>query len=155
TAVALVSGFYGGWVDKISQRFVDLWIAMPTLIILVTLIGILGPSIRTMIVLTAIVNTPSSIRLMRSMVVSVREEPYLDAARSLGATDLRLMLRHVLPNIFHIVLFSATVSLGSMVLIVASLGFLGYGLPPPQPDLGGMFSGAGLTYMRENPWMAI
>jgi peptide/nickel transport system permease protein len=65
------------------------------------------------------------------------------------------MLQHILPNVVHIVIFSATVTLGSVILIVASLGFLGYGLPPPHPDLGGMLSGDGLTFMRRMPWMAV
>lgn len=155
TAVALFTGYYGGWVDKIGQRFVDLTIALPRLIILITLIGLLGPSVGTMIVLVGLTNAPPSVRLIRSAVVSVREEPYIEAARTLGATDRRIIMQHLLPNIFHIVMFSATVTLGAVILIVASLGFLGYGVPPPQPDLGAMLSGTGLTYMRQNPWMAI
>ncbi len=155
TTVALFTGYYGGWVDKVGQRFVDLAIALPRLIILITLIGLMGPSVSTMIILVGLTNAPSSVRLIRSAVVSVREEPYIEAARALGATDRRIILQHLLPNIFHIVMFSATVTLGAVILIVASLGFLGYGVPPPQPDLGAMLSGTGLTYMRQNPWMAV
>ena len=155
TTVALFTGYYGGWIDKVGQRFVDLAIALPRLIILITLIGLMGPSVSTMIILVGLTNAPSSVRLIRSAVVSVREEPYIEAARALGATDRRIILQHLLPNIFHIVMFSATVTLGAVILIVASLGFLGYGVPPPQPDLGAMLSGTGLTYMRQNPWMAV
>jgi len=155
TAIALWSGYYGGWFDKIVQRFVDIWIALPTLIILVTLIGVLGPSIGTLILVVGIATAPNSSRVIRSVVISVREEPYVDAARSVGATDLRIILKYILPNITYIVIYSATVALGSVILIVASLGFLGYGVPPPQPDLGAMLSGDGLTFMRRAPWMAI
>jgi len=155
TVVALVTGYYGGWIDKIGQRFVDLWIALPRLIILLTLIGVMGPSAMSMVILVGLTNAPASVRLIRSAVVTVREEPYMEAARTLGATDLRIIMQHLLPNVFHIIMLSATVTLGAVILIVASLGFLGYGVPPPQPDLGAMLSGGGLTYMRQNPWMAI
>ncbi|MGE3855982.1 MAG: ABC transporter permease [Dehalococcoidia bacterium] len=154
TTIGIITGYYGGWVDKIGQRFVDMWIALPRLIIILTMIGLMGPSATTLIILVGLANAPTSIRLIRSTVVSVREEAYMEAARSLGASDSRIMVRHLLPNVFHIVMFSATVTLGAVILIVASLGFLGYGVPPPQPDLGAMLSGAGLTYMRQNPWMA-
>src|SRR5581483_11477914 len=98
---------------------------------------------------------PGSSRLIRSVVVSVRQEAYIDAARSVGASDTRLLFLYVLPNILPIIIYSATVSLGSVIIVAASLGFLGYGVPPPQPDLGAMLSGAGLQFMRRSPWMAI
>jgi len=155
TAVAVYTGYYGGWTDKIGQRFVDIWIALPRLIILVTLLGLLGPSALSLVVLVGLTNAPSSARLIRSVVVGVRAEPYVEAARSLGATDKRIIFQYILPNIMHIVIYSATVTLGAVILIIASLGFLGYGVPPPAPDLGAMLSGAGLTFMRRNPWMAL
>ena len=155
TFVAVLSGFYGGWFDKIVQRFVDIWIALPTLIILITLLGVLGASPWSLIIVVGLANAPHSSRLIRSVVLGVREEPYIEAARSLGMTDTRIMLRYVLPNIAHMIIYSASVTLGSVILIVASLGFLGYGVPPPQPDLGAMLSGDGLTFMRRMPWMAL
>lgn len=155
TFVAVMSGYYGGWLDMIVQRFVDIWDALPRLIVLVTLIGLLGPGISTMILLIGLTNAPSSVRVIRSVVFGVRAEAYVDAARSLGARDARIILQHVVPNIAHIVIFSATASLGAVILITASLGFLGYGVPPPAPDLGAMLSGAGLTFMRRNPWIAL
>ena len=155
TFVAVYTGYYGGWIDKIGQRFVDIWIALPRLIILVTLIGLLGPSAFSLILLVGLTNAPSSARLIRSVVVGVRSEPYVEAARALGASDQRIILRYILPNIMHIIIYAATVTLGAVILIIASLGFLGYGVPPPAPDLGAMLSGAGLTFMRRNPWMAL
>ena len=155
TVVAVYTGYYGGWVDKIGQRFVDIWLALPRLIILITLIGLLGPSAFSLVLLVGLTNAPSSARLIRSVVVSVRAEPYVEAARALGARDRRIILQYILPNIMHIIIYSATVTLGAVILIIASLGFLGYGVPPPAPDLGAMLSGAGLTFMRRNPWMAL
>ena len=155
TFVAVYTGYYGGWIDKIGQRFVDIWIALPRLIILVTLLGLLGPSPFSLILLVGLTNAPSSARLIRSVVVGVRSEAYVEAARSLGASDKRIIFQYILPNIMHIVIYAATVTLGAVILIIASLGFLGYGVPPPAPDLGAMLSGAGLTFMRRNPWMAL
>ena len=154
TTVAVVSGYWGGWFDKLFQRLIDIWIALPLLVILITLIGVLGQGATTLILVVGLGNAPGASRLVRSVVVQVREEPYIMAAESLGATDARIMFKHVLPNIAHIVIFSATVTLGSVILIVASLGFLGYGVPPPQPDLGAMLSGDGLEFMRRHWIMA-
>ncbi len=131
TIIGLVSGYYGGWFDKIVQRFVDIWLALPSLIILVTLLGVMGAGVGTLVLVVGLSNTPASSRLIRSVVLGVREEPYVEAARALGARDRRIILVHVLPNIVHIIIYSATVTLGAVILVVASLGFLGYGVPPP------------------------
>lgn len=155
TMIGVISGYYGGWFDKILQRFVDVWIGLPTLIILITIISILGVGVPGLIVIIGITITPNTSRLIRSVVLQVRSETYIEAAHAIGAGDFRIMLRYVLPNVAHIVIYSSTVSLGATILIVASLGFLGYGVPPPFPDLGGMLSGDGLTYMRRQPWLAV
>jgi len=155
TVIGIISGYYGGWLDKIGQRFIDIWLSLPTLIILITLMGAIGANVFSMIVVIGLANIPGSSRLIRSVVVGVREEPYVEAARSMGARNSRIMLLHVLPNIAHIIIYSATVTLGGVILIVASLGFLGYGVPAPHPDLGAMLSGDGLTYMRRMPLMAV
>src|SRR5690606_17094466 len=103
----------------------------------------------------AVTMAPNTSRLVRSVVLQVRSETYVEAARALGASDVRILLRYILPNVAHIVIFSSTVSLGLVILYVASLGFLGYGLPPPHPDLGSMLSGDGLTFMRRQPLLAL
>jgi peptide/nickel transport system permease protein len=153
--LAVVSGYYGGWLDKILQRFIDVWLALPSLIILVSLVGLIGPSIGSMILVLGLTSVPWSARLFRSGVVQVMGRTFVEAGRAVGVTDVRLMWRYVVPNIMPLVIYSATVTLGLNILIIASLGFLGFGLPPPHPDLGSMLSGAGLTYMRRTPWLAI
>jgi peptide/nickel transport system permease protein len=155
TALAVFSGFYGGWFDKILQRVIDVWLAIPGLILLITLMGIVGPSITSMVLALAILNAPASSRLYRSVIIQVVSQPYVEGARVLGASDLRIIRLYILPNIAYIIMYSATVTLGGIIIAIASLGFLGYGLPPPQPDLGGMLSGAGLQFMRRLPWLAI
>jgi peptide/nickel transport system permease protein len=155
TLIAVLTGYYGGWLDKTVQRVIDIWLAIPTLVLLVSLLGVVGPSFWSVLVAIGLLYVPGSSRLIRSVVVSVRQEAYIDAARSVGASDTRLLFLYVLPNILPIIIYSATVSLGSVIIVAASLGFLGYGVPPPQPDLGAMLSGAGLQFMRRSPWMAI
>jgi peptide/nickel transport system permease protein len=155
TALAVVTGYYGGWLDKLVQRVVDIWLAVPALLLLVSMLGLVGPGVQPALVAIGLLSVPSSARLLRSVVVGVTNEAYVHAARSVGASDARLLLRHVLPNVLHMVIYSATVLLGSTILLTASLGFLGFGVPPPHPDLGGMLSGAGLQFMRRSPWMAI
>jgi peptide/nickel transport system permease protein len=155
TLVAVVSGYYGGWLDKILQRLVDVWLAIPGLILLITIMGLVGPSIGSMIVVLGILNAPGSSRLYRSVIVQVVGQPYIEAARVIGASDLRIIRYYILPNIAFIIMYSATVALGGIIIAIASLGFLGYGLPPPQPDLGSMLSGAGLQFMRRMPWLAV
>jgi len=154
-ALAIFSGYYGGWTDTIIQRFVDVWQALPTLIIVITLIGIVGPSIGVLIAIVGLATAPRATRLIRSVVVQVREEPYIEAAQAIGVPNSQIMTRYILPNVAHVMMYSATVALGSVILIVTSLGFLGYGVPPPHPDLGAMLSGDGLTFMRRQPMIAV
>jgi peptide/nickel transport system permease protein len=154
TAIAVVSGYYGGWLDKIVQRVVDVWIALPSLILIITIAGMVDISAIALGIIIGAANAPYSSRVIRSIVLSVREEPYVEAARSIGAKDYRIIFLYILPNITHLIIYTSTVALGSTILIVASLGFLGYGVPPPHPDLGAMLSGEGLSFMRRNPWMA-
>jgi peptide/nickel transport system permease protein len=155
TVIAVLSGYYGGWLDKIVQRFVDIWLSVPTLILLVSLLGVIGSGFWPMLIVIGLANAPGSSRLIRSVVVSVRSETYVEAAQAVGAGDARIVLRYILPNILHMVIYSATVTLGGVIILAASLGFLGFGVPPPRPDLGGMLSGAGLQFMRRSPWLAI
>ena len=155
TLIAVCSGFYGGWLDKIVQRFIDIWLSVPTLILLISLLGVIGSGFWPMLLVIGLTNVPGSSRLIRSVVVGVRGETYIEAARAIGASDGRILLRYVLPNILHIIVYSATVTLGGVIILAASLGFLGFGVPPPRPDLGGMLSGAGLQFMRRSPWLAV
>lgn len=153
--IAVVSAYYGKWLDISVQRVIDIWLSLPNLVILLTLLGLIGPSIPSMILVVGLSNVPFSVRLFRSVALQLMVEPYVEAARALGASDIRIMTRYLVPNLLPIVIYSATVMLGSTILVIASLGFLGFGLPPPHPDLGSMLSGAGLDYMRRAPWMAV
>ena len=155
TLIAMLSGYYGGWLDKVVQRFIDIWLSVPTLILLISLLGVIGSGFWPMLLVIGLTNVPGSSRLIRSVVVGVRSETYVEAAQAVGVSDARILLRYILPNILHIIVYSATVSLGGVIILAASLGFLGFGVPPPRPDLGGMLSGAGLQFMRRSAWLAV
>jgi len=159
TALGMISGFRGGWFDTIVQRFVDAWQALPGLIILITLLGIARrmPSVNilwAMILALGILAIAGTSRVIRSAVIAIRGQPYVEAARSLGAGGPRLIFRYVLPNVLPIIFVTATVALGGVILAEASLSFLGFG-PAGQPSWGQMLSVDGRDYMRVQPGLAV
>jgi peptide/nickel transport system permease protein len=158
--VGTVSGYFGGWLDTSVQRLVDIWIAFPPLVLLVTLVSVFsprgGPEERAFwIILTmGVIIAAASSRVVRGAVIAVKHNQYIDAAHTLGASDARIIFRHILPNILPVVIILSTVQLGAAILAEAAISFLGYGVPPPFPAWGTMLSGKGLLYMRADPWLA-
>jgi len=155
TVLGIVTGFYGGRVDILTQRLVDTWMAFPGLLILITIISVIGPGLWNLIFVLALGVAFRASRVMRSATLSVKQNQYIDAARAMGARDLRIMWQHVLPNIMAPIIILATLEFGSVILVESSLSFLGYGVPPPFPSWGGMLSGVGRQYMYQAPWMVI
>ena len=154
-AIGITCAYYGKLVDKLGYRIVDVFDALPDLIVLITILGIFGTGLWQMIFVIAFLQGPPGSRIIRGQAISVMASPYLEAGRVLGASDLRLMLRYILPNIFALVILASTLRLGRVVLLEASLSFLGYGLPPPYPSWGQMLSLEGREYMRTQPGLAI
>jgi peptide/nickel transport system permease protein len=150
-----LTSYYGGKLDIIVQRFIDIWLAFPGLILAVTILGVLGSGVTALLFTVAILTTAVSCRLFRSAIIGIRRNVYVDAARTIGASDLRIAIRYVVPNLMPLIIWSASVTLGTVVLLEASLGFLGYGVPPPSPEWGQMLSGAGQQFMRRAPGLAI
>ncbi len=150
TVVGLVigafSGFKGGKVDTVVQRVVDTMIAFPALIFLLLMIQILGPSIKTVIIVIGIVIIPGIARTIRSAALSERNNQYVEAAHALGATDLRILLRHIIPNVVPLAIVLSTTLLGAAILAEASLSFLGLGIPPPNPSWGNDISQSRLAF---------
>lgn len=153
--VGLISGYLGGKADIIIQRFVDAALAFPMLIIVITLMGIIGPGLVQVIIVLGIWGGIAWIRVVRSAVISIKENVYLEAARSIGCPMGKMIGRHVLPNIMPVLIVIFSVDMAANILGEASLSFLGFGIPPPEPSWGGMLSGLGRTYMYEAPWLAI
>ena len=154
TAVALVSGYFGGAVDLFVQRVVDAWIAFPVFILLIALISLLGPDLLNVIIVLSIAMAGRMSRVIRSNVLAVKEATYVEAARLIGATHLRVIVFHVLPQIVPLVLILASIQLGTVVLALAALGFLGFGIPPPAPEWGSMLSGRARDFMYSAWWLA-
>jgi peptide/nickel transport system permease protein len=153
--IGIVSGFYMSWIDKALYRIVDAFQALPGLVLFIVILGIFGSGLWAMIFVFGAVFGPAQSRIVRGETLSVMARPYIEAARVIGAGDLRIMMRYVLPNTFHLIVLNATFLLGLMVLVEATVSFLGYGLPPPFPSWGQMLSLEGRQYMRTQPGLAL
>lgn len=153
--IGIISGYLGGKTDLIIQRFVDTVQAFPALILLMALVSVLGPSTNNAMFAIGFLFMAGTSRIIRGAVMTASQNPYIEAARVIGSTNVRIMLRHILPNVFAPILIIASVELGAAILTEASLSFLGLGTQPPTPSWGEMLSGAGRTYMLSQPGLAI
>ncbi len=153
--VGVTSGYFGGWVDLLVQRLVDIWISFPALVLLVSLVAILGPGLWSTTLVLGILLAPGTARVVRSAVLAMREQPYVESARCAGAGHARIVRSYVLPNVSAAILVLATTQLGVAVLAESTLSFLGYGVPPPFPTWGSMLSGTGRAFMLQSPWLSI
>ncbi len=154
-AIGITSGYFRGRYDIIVQRLVDAWQSFPYLIIILSLLAVLGPGMLNVILALSILVAAAASRVIRSATLSVVEYPYIEAARAMGASHGRVILRHVLPNVTATIVVIATIGLGGVILAESALSFLGFGVPPPHPSWGSMLSGSGRTYMYSAPWIAI
>ena len=145
-----ISGYFGGWADLLTQRVVDIMLAFPSILLALSLVAVLGAGLRNVIISVAIVAIPGFVRLVRASALSIRELPYVEAARALGVPSPRILLRHVIPNAVAPVIVQATLQLGNAILVAAGLGFLGLGVQQPTPEWGAML-GFSHTYIFSNP----
>lgn len=150
--LGVVSGYYGRWVDLGVQRLADTLFSFPAVLLALGLVAVLGVGLRNVIIAVGVSVVPIFIRLVRGQVLAVREEVYVEAARALGAGDLRILTRHVLANSWAPVIVQGTVSIGITILVAAGLGFLGLGVESPTPEWGTML-GDGRNYIFSHPHM--
>ncbi|MFA7556350.1 MAG: ABC transporter permease [Hydrogenophaga sp.] len=153
--IGIISGYFGGKVDLVIQRFVDAWMSFPGLVVLIVVASVFGAGITQIIFTLGLLIGIGGSRIVRSAVVSVREDMYIHAAKSIGASAPRILWRHVLPNVIPPLIVLFTSSVGTAILAESGLSFLGLGVPPPHPTWGGMLSGNGRTYMLQGPWLAL
>ena len=153
--LGIVSGFYGGLVDKVGFRIVDMFQSLPALVLLITILAIYGSGLWQLVFVLGLVSGPAGSRVIRGQTLSIMSSPYVESARVIGASDRRIMLRYILPNVFHLIILQSTLRLGAFVLIEASLSFLGYGMKPPFPSWGQMLSLDGRNWMRFEPGLAV
>jgi peptide/nickel transport system permease protein len=153
--IGLASGYLSGWVDLVFQRITDILQALPLLVLALVMTAALGPSLPNVILAIAIPLIPTVARVIRANTLALRELPFVEAAKSIGMSETRIALRHVLPNTLAPLIVLATAQLGSTILTEASLSFLGLGIPEPYPSWGRMLSESAAEYVRVAPWLVI
>lgn len=152
--LGMVSGYYGGLSDKIIMRFCDIMMATPSLLLATCVVAVLGSSYTNLIIVLVMTNWLMIARVVRGVVLTVRNSDYVNAARLLGASNARIMAREVLPNVLTPVIISATQNLGTVILIEASMSYMGMGVPLPTPAWGTMLSD-GREYIGTAPWIVV
>jgi peptide/nickel transport system permease protein len=155
TALGLLSGYLEGRIDYVIQRAVDTTMAIPGLVLALAVVAVLGQSLTNVILVIALVIAPGAARVVRGAVLVLKQQAFIDAALAMGAPTSRIIVRHVLPNVFAPILVIATVWLGNAIVIEAALSFLGLGTPPPTPTWGAMLSGEGRRNLETAPYLAI
>ena len=153
-AVGIAAAFYRGWLERISMRLMDVLFAFPVMLLAIGIIAVLGPQTLSAAVAIAIVYTPIFARLLRGPALVICESEYVAAARAIGASGPRILLRHILPNLSSVILVQTSLLLSSAILVEASLSFLGLGTQPPTPSLGLMLA-EGRNFLMLSPWSAV
>jgi ABC-type dipeptide/oligopeptide/nickel transport system permease subunit len=155
TVVGAVSAYFGGWLDILLQRVVDTMMAFPSLVLILLIVAMFGNEERYVILAIAIFIVAAPSRVVRAEVLSVKERHYVEAARSIGSSNVRILTRHIFPNIVHVVIVIASINIAGAILVEASLSFLGLGIPAPAPSWGNMISGQNTFWLRQAPWMLL
>jgi peptide/nickel transport system permease protein len=153
--IGLFSAYWGGFVDLVVQRFVDLLQTIPLLVLAIAIVSVTGPGIMKGFWILAFLSIPRAVRVIRGSVLSVKTETYIEAARSLGAADNRIMFRHVLPNVVAPMIVVTSYVIALAIIVEASLSFLGIGAQPPTPSWGAMLTGSGNLFFQTNPRLAL
>ncbi|MFC1920973.1 ABC transporter permease [Chloroflexota bacterium] len=155
TVIGSFSGLIGGKFDMVAQRFVDAWMSIPQLLILLIIMSLVGQGVIQIILVLGISGGITGSRVMRSAVIGIKENTYVDAGRVIGCSTPRLILRHITPNIMGAILIDFTLRVGGVIMMEASLSFLGFGVPPGVPSWGSMLSAEGRQYMEISPALAL
>jgi peptide/nickel transport system permease protein len=155
TALGIVSGYLGGWVDQLIMRVTDAWLALPALVFAIFLATLLGPSMWNIVTILGLVYWTRYARVIRGEVLSLREREYVKLAEIAGASSLRVILRHILPNVLNTAMVLVSLTIGVVIIAEASLSFLGVGVPPPEPAWGLMLSEARSTLMAGKWWLTV
>ena len=152
--IGSISGYFGGWVDQILMRFIDIFMAVPTIFLAMAIVTALGATPVNLVIAFVICNIPSYSRIVRSSIMTLRNMEYVEAAKCCGTSNLRIILKHIIPNGIGPVIVTATISLGTAILSISSLGFLGLGIAPPTPEWGTLLAD-NRYYIRYYPYLGI
>ena len=152
--VGLISGYFGGWLDTLLMRVIDIMLSFPSLILALGIMAIIGPGILSVIIAVGISSAPEIARVVRSATLSLREVEFVDAARCIGTSHARILRVHLLPNVSSAIIILAAMNVGSAILVESSLSFLGLGPGPDVPTWGSMVA-EGTSYLARSPWMSV
>lgn len=152
--LGIIAGYYGRWIDTIISRFFDIMLAFPSILLAISIVAVLGPSLRNALIAIAIINVPNFGRLIRSKVLSIKEDEYIMAAKGIGMKDSRILFSHILPNSMAPVIVQGTLAIATAILEAAALGFLGLGAQAPTPEWGKMLADS-KDYIQTAPWTMI
>lgn len=147
-----IAGYYGGHLDNIIMRIMDIFLAVPSILLAIAIVSALGPNLINLMVAISISSIPGYARIVRASVLSIRDQEYVEAARAIGASDARIIIKHIIPNSLAPVIVQGTLGVAGAILSVAGLSFIGLGIQPPAPEWGSMLSG-GRQYLRYAWWV--
>lgn len=149
-----ISAYYGGWIDTLIMRLADIFLAFPYILFVIAMLAVIGPGIQNVFIAIGVLGWPSIARVFRSAILSVKSNDFVDAARSMGASDVRIIARHIFPNSIASIVVYSTMNIGGAILTEASLSYLGMGIIPPDPSWGVMIQD-GQAYLASQPWLMI
>jgi len=152
--IGAVSGYFGGIFDTLFMRLVDIMLAVPTILLAISIVAVLGPGITNLMIAVGVSSIPSYARVMRANVMSIKEMQYIEAARAMGTSNFRIILKHVIPNTLAPVIVQSTIGVAGAILSAAGLGFIGLGIQPPNPEWGSMLN-AGRHFIRDYPHLTM
>ncbi len=153
TTLGLIAGYFGGHTDEVIMRIVDVWAALPFIMFALIVVSIFGTDFKILVALLALLSWPGAVRLVRAQTLSLREADYVSFSRIAGASAPHILYRHILPGVLNIVVVSATLGIGGIILTEATLSFLGVGIPPPTPAWGAMVA-SGREYIGDSWWLS-
>lgn len=154
TILGITSGYFGGWWDILIMRIIDIMLAFPTILLAIGIVAILGPKLENAMIAVGIVSIPQFARVVRATTLSIKEKDYINSAKALGVGEIRIIVRHILPNVLAPIIVQATLGIASAILEAAGLSFLGLGARPPIPEWGVMLSES-RQYLRSAPWTVV
>jgi peptide/nickel transport system permease protein len=154
TLLGLVSGYFGGWTDTLSMRLIDVMYAFPGILLAILIVAVMGPGLWNLVIALTVWGTPTLSRIVRSSVLALKSQEFVEAARAMGASRWRIMFRHLLPNSLAPIIVYATLGVAGSLLTTAGLGFLGLGVQPPTAEWGAMLS-VGRSYLRDAPHLMV
>jgi peptide/nickel transport system permease protein len=152
--LGIIAGYYGRWIDTLISRIFDIVLAFPSILLAIAVVAVLGPSLKNALIAIAIINVPNFGRLIRSKVLSVKQEEYIMAAKAVGMNDGRILFHHVLPNSLAPIIVQGTLAIATAIIEAAALGFLGMGAQPPMPEWGKMLADS-RQYIIQAPWTVL